>query len=89
MSSGRTAPGTRQNKKPRNDERKEEGLWKGKECNSGTRNRGVRQQIRRRMRIRNLCGRRPLYLRKEETTSGIYKRAIVLETAKQIVGTPR
>jgi hypothetical protein len=32
----------------------EEGLWKGKECNSGTRNRGLRQQVRRRMRIRNL-----------------------------------
>jgi hypothetical protein len=68
--------------------RKEEGLWKGKECNSGTRNRGLRQHVRRRMRIRNLCGRRPLYLRNEEKTSGIYKMAIVLETAKQIVGTP-
>jgi hypothetical protein len=41
------------------------------------------------MRIRDLCGRRPLYLRNEGTTRGIYKRAIVLETAKQMVGTQR
>jgi hypothetical protein len=45
-------------------------------------------QKRQRMRIRNLCSRQPLYLRSEETTSGIYKRPIVLETAKQIVRTP-
>jgi hypothetical protein len=68
--------------------KEEEKLWKSKECNSGTRNRGLRQQVGSRMRIRNPCGRRPLYLRNEEASSGIYKRTIVLETAKQIVGTP-
>jgi hypothetical protein len=47
-------------------------LRKCPECNSG---------------IRDLCGRRPLYLRNEGTTSGIYRRAIVLEIANQVVGT--
>jgi hypothetical protein len=60
---------------------------KGPKCKNCIRNRGLRQHLRRRMRIRNLCGRRPLYLRNEGTTSGIYRRTIVLEIAKQVVGT--
>jgi hypothetical protein len=50
-----------------------EGLWKFQECNSD---------------IRDQCRRRPLRLRNKGTTSGIYKRAIVLKIAKQVVVTP-
>jgi hypothetical protein len=66
--------------------RKEVGLWKGPDCNSGIRDRGLRQQVRRRMRIRDLCGRRPLYLRNEGTTSMIYRKAIRLEIVKRALG---
>jgi hypothetical protein len=46
-----------------------EGLWKGPECNSGIRDRGLRQQLRGRIRISDQCGGQPLYLRKERTTT--------------------
>jgi hypothetical protein len=71
-------------------QRKEEGkgLWKGPECNSGIRDRGLREQLQGTMGIRDLCGRGPLYLRNKGTTSGINKRAIVLEIAKRVVVTP-
>jgi hypothetical protein len=80
---------TRNQAEQETQKRRKEGerLWKVPECTSGIRDRGLRQQVRRRMRIRDLCCRRPPYLRNEGTTSGIYRRAIVLEIAKQVVGT--
>jgi hypothetical protein len=46
-----------------------ERLWKGPECNSGIRGRRLRQQLRRRMRVRDIYGGKTLYLRKERTTT--------------------
>jgi hypothetical protein len=46
-----------------------EGLWKGLECNSGIRDRVLREQLRDRLRISDQCGRQPSYLRKEKTTT--------------------
>jgi hypothetical protein len=37
-------------------------VWKGPECNSDIRDRGLRQQLFGRMRISDLCGRQPLYI---------------------------
>jgi hypothetical protein len=72
-------------KRRKNGER----LWKGPECNNGIRDRGLNQPLQGRIIIRDLCGRRPLYLRNEGTTSGIYRKVIVLEFVKRaVVGTP-
>jgi hypothetical protein len=47
-------------------------LWKSPEYNSGINDRRLRQQPRRRMRIRDIYGGPTLYLRKERaTTNGI------------------
>jgi hypothetical protein len=56
--------------------RREDGerLWKGPECNNGIRDRGLREQLQSRMRIEDLGGRRPQYLRKERTTSNGIRR---------------
>jgi hypothetical protein len=46
-----------------------EGLWKDPECNSGIRDRGLREQLRGRMRISDQCGGQPPCLKKEKTTT--------------------
>jgi hypothetical protein len=43
--------------------------WKGPECNSGIRDRGLRQQLQGSKLIKNLVGGWPLYLRKNRTTT--------------------
>jgi hypothetical protein len=43
--------------------------WKGPECKNGTRDQGLREQLRGSKRIKDLGNRRLLYLRKEKGTA--------------------
>jgi hypothetical protein len=60
-----------------------EGMWKFPECNNGLRNRGLRQQLRSKTRIKDPRTRQQLHLGNERTTSMIYRKAIRLEIVKR------
>jgi hypothetical protein len=84
-SAERTEPGTRQNKKFRNDEMMGR-LWKGPECNNGLRNRGLSQQLRGKTGIKDPLKRQQLRLESERTTSEFDRKAFELEFVKRANG---
>jgi hypothetical protein len=85
MLSGRTGPGTRQKKEPPKRRRDRERLWKHSECNNDRRDRGLRQQLQGRLRLKNSGTREQLHVGNERTTSMVYRKTIGLEIVKRAV----
>jgi hypothetical protein len=76
----------------------ENGRWRGPECNSDIRDRGLRQQPQGRNAVKDLGGGRPRYLRKRdlkmlqlESTGNLdttFMKTTKLRIAKRIAGSP-